>query len=562
MGINGLLPFLKSIQQPTHIKNWTGKRVAVDAYGWLHRGTISCAVDLALEKPTTKYVDYAMHRVRMLQHYGVTPYLVFDGDYLPGKKRTELDREKRRKSSRETGLELLRLGRTSQAHAELQKSIDVTPLMARRLIEELKKADIPYVVAPYEADAQMAYLERIGEVSAILSEDSDLLVFGAKCLLTKLDQYGECIAIHRADFAKVSEACMTGWSDSEFCRMAILSGCDYLVNIPKMGIKTAYRYVRKYKSADKIIRAIRMDGSFVVPASYEKSFVTAEMTFRYQRVYCPISRQLISCNGDMTLPDGIEAEQALNFGSIYDSKVAHKVASGDLDPMTKLDLRLDQVSMPASSKARVPATSAPSFKCTSHLNSLQKKERITSFFAPRTALAELGPRSVLSPRQSPIISNAPKNDMVQSTSLERGNKRRRLCMDVDNDATLSTEQSPFFTRSLKPTKKLIKHTVTTSRNPNNLQKGRGGGFPNRLDSDSLPQSPRLGVARVIHPRNQVPKKDQQGVKSQETQSLKMASLASFRFQKGTAISGSNSVHPAADLNNMNKENEAPTCSDQ
>ena len=62
--------------------------------------------------------------------------------------------------------------------------------MARRLIEELKKADIPYVVAPYEADAQMAYLERIGEVSAILSEDSDLLVFGARCLLTKLDQYG------------------------------------------------------------------------------------------------------------------------------------------------------------------------------------------------------------------------------------------------------------------------------------------------------------------------------------------------------------------------------------
>jgi hypothetical protein len=27
----------------------------VDAYGWLHRGTAACAIDLALDKPTTKY---------------------------------------------------------------------------------------------------------------------------------------------------------------------------------------------------------------------------------------------------------------------------------------------------------------------------------------------------------------------------------------------------------------------------------------------------------------------------------------------------------------------------
>ncbi|KAF3940693.1 hypothetical protein ABW19_dt0201533 [Dactylella cylindrospora] len=238
MGINGLLPLLKSIQKPSHIKQWKGQTVAVDAYGWLHRGIISCAVDLALGKHTTKYVEYAMHRVRMLKHYGVIPYIVFDGDYLPNKKGTELERE--------------RLGRTTQAHIELQKAIDVTPLMARYFIEELKKANVQYVVAPYEADAQMAYLEHMGMVSAIISEDSDLLVFGAKCLLTKLDQYGECVAIHRADFSKTTDISLVGWTDDQFRRMAILSGCDYLSNIPKMGIKTAYKYVRKYKSPEKV----------------------------------------------------------------------------------------------------------------------------------------------------------------------------------------------------------------------------------------------------------------------------------------------------------------------
>ena len=44
----------------------------------------------------------------------------------------------------------------------------------------LRQENIEYVVAPYEADAQLAYLEKVGHVSAIITEDSDLLVFGCK----------------------------------------------------------------------------------------------------------------------------------------------------------------------------------------------------------------------------------------------------------------------------------------------------------------------------------------------------------------------------------------------
>lgn len=56
MGISGLLPLLKSIQKSAHIKSFAGQTVAIDAYGWLHRGTIACAVDLALERPTRRWV--------------------------------------------------------------------------------------------------------------------------------------------------------------------------------------------------------------------------------------------------------------------------------------------------------------------------------------------------------------------------------------------------------------------------------------------------------------------------------------------------------------------------
>lgn len=52
--------------------------------------------------------------------------------------------------------------------------------MAREVIMELKKLDIEYIVAPYEADAQLAYLESIQMIDGIVTEDSDLLVFGCK----------------------------------------------------------------------------------------------------------------------------------------------------------------------------------------------------------------------------------------------------------------------------------------------------------------------------------------------------------------------------------------------
>lgn len=52
-GLHGLL---KSIQKPCHVKKFKGQTLGVDAYGWLHRGTVACAVDLVLDKPTTKYV--------------------------------------------------------------------------------------------------------------------------------------------------------------------------------------------------------------------------------------------------------------------------------------------------------------------------------------------------------------------------------------------------------------------------------------------------------------------------------------------------------------------------
>lgn len=52
MGISGLLPLLRPVMMPTHVKKFKGKTVAIDAYVWLHRGAYSCALDIVEGKRT------------------------------------------------------------------------------------------------------------------------------------------------------------------------------------------------------------------------------------------------------------------------------------------------------------------------------------------------------------------------------------------------------------------------------------------------------------------------------------------------------------------------------
>ena len=49
---------------------------------------------------------------------------------------------------------------------------------------------VEYLVAPYEADAQLAYMWKSGRADVVITEDSDLLAFGVKKCFYKMDSAG------------------------------------------------------------------------------------------------------------------------------------------------------------------------------------------------------------------------------------------------------------------------------------------------------------------------------------------------------------------------------------
>eukprot|EP00983_Pelagomonas_calceolata_P043904 1139079-Pelagomonas_calceolata.AAC.2 len=88
----------------------------------------------------------------------------------------------------------------------------------------LKDVGVPFIVAPYEADAQMCYLSLIGEAHAVITEDSDLLAYGcervSQCgeqtVLYKLDRNGHGEEICLADLPRNKGLSFVGFSHNMF----------------------------------------------------------------------------------------------------------------------------------------------------------------------------------------------------------------------------------------------------------------------------------------------------------------------------------------------------------
>ena len=290
----------------------------------------------------------------MLLHHNIKPVLVFDGRNLPSKAKTENKRRVKRfdffdllpddkiflsssfrKENREKAMQLLREGRRDEAFKYFQSSIDITPEMARNVICAARERNIDCIVAPYEADAQLAYLNMCGLIDYVITEDSDLCLFGCSKVLFKLKDTGDCVLYERELMGKVFGNAAVNWNFDKFRYMCIMSGCDYLESLPGIGLGKAMKFWQKASNPDLNTVLKKIPGYLNMPhltvsQEYIRMFIQANRTLLHQIVYDPVQKREVHLT---PIPKELkDASEALEYcGTFSPPTVATQLALGNLD---------------------------------------------------------------------------------------------------------------------------------------------------------------------------------------------------------------------------------------
>eukprot|EP01083_Nonionella_stella_P215592 775821_1 len=145
----------------------------------LHRAAYNCALDLIRGIDTTKYLTFTAKCITALKQNTIHPTIVFDGGLLYMKTEEENKRAMNRQNNKTKSIQYYNKGDTDQATKFAQKAITITNKMIRGFMDQCNEHNIPFVCAPYEADSQLAYMFKSKQINFVITEDSDLLVFGA-----------------------------------------------------------------------------------------------------------------------------------------------------------------------------------------------------------------------------------------------------------------------------------------------------------------------------------------------------------------------------------------------
>ncbi|KAI8355472.1 hypothetical protein B0O80DRAFT_449357 [Mortierella sp. GBAus27b] len=127
---------------------------------------------------------------------------------------------------------------------------DLTESMVADTKILLRLFGIPYLVAPMEAEAQCADLQQRGVVDGILTEDSDVFLFGGGRVfknMFKEEKYVECYLM--SDIERD-----LGVGRDRLVALAYLLGSDYTTGIKGVGLITAMEIIKLFPKLDNFAR--------------------------------------------------------------------------------------------------------------------------------------------------------------------------------------------------------------------------------------------------------------------------------------------------------------------
>lgn len=238
--------------------------------------------------------------------------------------------------------------------------------VVNNVIEALRLNQIPFLVSPYESDGQLTYFANQGYIDLIITEDSDLVAYGASPIVFKVpESIGDGLALgimlRREDLGSTQGSLnLADFSPVMMAVMFSAAGSDYCQKLRGIGIITACNIVRTAflggLSDDlhpiQIVFDMLYEKSGGVTteefkAEFEHEFISALFMYRHPMVYDPVQSCCIFVGdpdesldpelesykpyADLCSDDERRAEVA---GTVFDPPMATCIAEGWISPRT------------------------------------------------------------------------------------------------------------------------------------------------------------------------------------------------------------------------------------
>lgn len=303
MGIKNFSTILKhALQSVRHVtyQEFSGQTVAIDGSGFKYRFCHN-----SQSKRPHPHIDGFYQLFYRLLKFNIRPVLVLDG-YAPQEKKLTLeDRAERKQRAIDKVLslqhELTRIVGAKEVISLEQMStlldqVKGTPMESTVTIqvETIRKANkniihfpptlfedirqlcfmmnIPIIRATGEADALCAKLYQTGQVQAILSEDSDILMYGGGRLIRK---FGWTNEVELVDLQQILQSLHITYE--QFIDLALLSGTDYTEPIRGLGPIGALDKIISGLSLEQIVGpthwSVYRDAKRLIQVAGEKEYV-------------------------------------------------------------------------------------------------------------------------------------------------------------------------------------------------------------------------------------------------------------------------------------------------
>ena len=215
--------------------------------------------------------------------------------------------------------------------SDFSQSFDVQPIQAYYLYKYLENKNIKCYVAPFEADAQLAYMYKTNVVQVVYTCDTDLIYYGVNHILfsiTRKDFKG--IMYYESQISEQSSS-INNMDENKRLLFAITLGNDYCKGVPLYGYKKTWpklvpfvvtrkenEYAVDWEKTIKDYLTLLVSSMKSKTAKYNMELLTEDAmrcvrVYLHQPVFDISTATLVDMQGNLVLtPDGYCDFGALN----------------------------------------------------------------------------------------------------------------------------------------------------------------------------------------------------------------------------------------------------------